>query len=199
MNDKELQQAFIQFLAQKSGAKTQQELEKYIQNLGEDGLKQAYTEFTQLMQQQAQKAKHGAKLQYFRQLKNQCAEDEELYYFKKGGSIGCGCKKKKMEAGGPAPKKKMTSKVVEDFKNRKNTSNTKWNDIKEKELKRLSEKTNLTPQEKQRVIKLRNQFKNSSNTKDYELEEGKCGMKVKKDCGGSSLKFKKGKKIKVSC
>jgi hypothetical protein len=49
MNDKELQQAFLQFLAKKSGAKNQQELEKYVQSLGEDGLKQAYDEFTKVM------------------------------------------------------------------------------------------------------------------------------------------------------
>ena len=42
MNEQELQQAFIQFLAQKTGAKTQQELEKVIQQMGEQGLKQAY-------------------------------------------------------------------------------------------------------------------------------------------------------------
>ena len=49
MNEQELQQAFIQFLAQKTGAKTQQELEQVIQQLGEDGLKQAYAEFMQLV------------------------------------------------------------------------------------------------------------------------------------------------------
>ena len=39
MNEQELQQAFIQFLAQKTGAKDQQELESAIQQLGEEGLK----------------------------------------------------------------------------------------------------------------------------------------------------------------
>lgn len=42
MNEQELQQAFLQFLAQQAGAKTQQELEQVIQQLGEDGLKKAY-------------------------------------------------------------------------------------------------------------------------------------------------------------
>ena len=197
MNDKELQQAFLQFLAQKSGAKTQKELEQYVQSLGEEGLKQAYQEFTQIMQQQAQKAAHGAKLQYFKRLKNQCNEDEELVYYKKGGMVECGCQKK--ETGGTFDNKpkKSSSKAVNDFKNRP-TNNIKWNDKLEKELKYLSNKGKLTPQEQQRLKQLRNQFKNSSNTKDYELEEGKKGMKIEKDCGGAVTKFKAkcGTKIK---
>jgi hypothetical protein len=34
------------------------------------------------------------KLNYVKNLKNQCADDEELVYFKKGGALGCGCRKK---------------------------------------------------------------------------------------------------------
>lgn len=59
---------------------------------------QAAKAFQQALQQKTQAMKHGAKLQYLKSLKNQCAEDEELYYYKKGGSVGCGCKKK--EKGG---------------------------------------------------------------------------------------------------
>jgi hypothetical protein len=91
-------------LAQKSGAKDQKSLEKYIQSLGEEGLKQAYKEFTEYMQSQTQKAEHGAKLQYVKKLKRICQDDEELVYFKKGGSIDCGCVKK--QTGGELPEKK---------------------------------------------------------------------------------------------
>ena len=118
MNDKELQQAFLQFLAKKSGAKSQQELEKYVQSLGEDGLKQAYDEFTKVMQSQAQKAAHGAKLQYFRDLKHKCGEGEELVFYKKGGSVECGCKGKVMEKGGEV-KKASTGTAIDDFKKKK--------------------------------------------------------------------------------
>lgn len=118
MNDKELQQAFLQFLAKKSGAKNQQELEKYVQSLGEDGLKQAYDEFTKVM---TQKAAHGAKLQYFRNLKHKCGENEELVFYKKGGSVECGCKGKKMEKGG-----QTSTNPVDKFKEiRKAQSGTK--------------------------------------------------------------------------
>lgn len=116
MNDKQLQEAFIQFLAQKSGAKNEKELEAYVKQLGEDGLKQAYAEFTQLMQKQTQKAKQGAKLNYIKQLKHQCPEGYEVTYFKKGGMVECGCGKK-MENGGKSPKKDMTA--VEKFRARK--------------------------------------------------------------------------------
>lgn len=119
MNDKELQQAFLQFLAKKSGAKNQQELEKYVQSLGEDGLKQAYDEFTKVMQSQAQKAAHGAKLQYFRNLKHKCGENEELVFYKKGGSVECGCKGKVMEKGGEVKKASTGTAIVDDFKKKK--------------------------------------------------------------------------------
>lgn len=99
MNEQELQQAFIQFLAQKTGAKNQQELEAAIQQLGEEGLKQAYAEFMQMMQQQqVQAAKFGAKLNYIKQLRGQCPEGYELQYYKDGGQLCKKCVKKQLEA-----------------------------------------------------------------------------------------------------
>ena len=59
-------------------------------------------------------ALHGAKLQYFRTLKHQCADDEELYYYKKGGSVDCGCKKK--EDGGEVRKAGLGCSAVDKFK-----------------------------------------------------------------------------------
>ena len=94
MNEQELQQAFIQFLAQKTGAKTQQELEAAIQQLGEEGLKQAYAEFMQLIQQQqVQAAKFGAKINYIKKLRGQCPDGYELQYYKSGGLLRKECKK----------------------------------------------------------------------------------------------------------
>ena len=108
MNEQELQQAFIQFLAQKTGAKTQQELEAAIQQLGEEGLKQAYAEFMQLIQQQqVQAAKFGAKINYIKKLRGQCPDGYELQYYKSGGLLRKECKKcmKKqvMQDGGDLP------------------------------------------------------------------------------------------------
>ncbi len=72
-----------------------------------------FAQLVQLGQQaQAQKAEKGAKINYLKSLKGQCPEGEELVYFKKGGMIGCGCKKK--EKGGEMPKKKLNA--IEEFK-----------------------------------------------------------------------------------
>lgn len=113
MDKKQLQEAFIQYLAKLSGAQTQQELEAYIQNLGEDGLKQVYAQFMQEVQGQVQSAKNGAKLNYLRELKGQCPDGYELQYFKKGGQLCTQCvqKQQKMEQGGEMP-----SDPVEAFK-----------------------------------------------------------------------------------
>ena len=56
----------------------------------------------QAMQGQKVAARHGIKLNYVKSLKNKCAEDEEVVYYKKGGSVKCGCKKK--EEGGEVKK-----------------------------------------------------------------------------------------------
>lgn len=105
MNDQQLQQAFIQFLAQKTGAKTQQELEAVIQQLGEEGLKQAYAEFMQMMQQQqVQAAKFGAKLNYIKKLRGNCPDGYEMMYYKSGGRLCKKCMQKQaMQDGGELP------------------------------------------------------------------------------------------------
>ena len=103
MNEQELQQAFIQFLAQKTGAKTQQELEAAIQQLGEEGLKQAYAEFMQLIQQQQVRAANfGAKINYIKKLRGQCPDVYELQYYKTGGQLCKKCMKKPIIQGGGA-------------------------------------------------------------------------------------------------
>ena len=67
----------------------------------------------QAMQGQKVAARHGIKLNYIKSLKNKCAEDEEVVYYKKGGSVKCGCKKK--EEGGEVTKAKCGS-TVDKFK-----------------------------------------------------------------------------------
>ena len=91
---------------------------EYVKGLGEDGLKEAYKRFQAHKKKQTQKAAHGAKLNYFKSLKNQCAEDEEVVYYRKGGSVECGCKKKE---GGEVPTAK-TGSAVDKFKAKKLSS-----------------------------------------------------------------------------
>lgn len=104
MNEQELQQAFIQYLAQKTGAKTQQELEAVIQQMGQEGLQKEYQEFIQLIQQQQiQRAEKGAKLNYIKQLRGECPEGYEMQYYRVGGKVCKKCRKKKCEEGGNVP------------------------------------------------------------------------------------------------
>lgn len=88
MNEQQLQQAFLQYLMQKTGVQNEWQLEQVVQQLGEDGLKQAYAQFMQEMQQQQiQAAKFGAKLNYIKKLNGQCPEGMEMYYYKQGGRL----------------------------------------------------------------------------------------------------------------
>lgn len=196
--DKQKAERFAQYLVSKYGEDGAKKKIQKIQKTGkvdQEDLK-GFAESEQKSKGKTSKDLHGAKLNYIKTLKHQCADDEELVYYKKGGKVDCGCKKK--ENGGEI--KKAQSGTVANFKEdqkKKQQQNQqqqkpKWTDTKDSELKKLSEKKTLTPQEKQRLQQLRNEFKNSSNTKDYEVEEGKKGMKVEKDCGGSSVvkKFK---------
>jgi hypothetical protein len=78
-------------------------------------LEQALGQFMQEMQaQQTQAAKHGAKLQFIKNLKHQCGQDEHLEYFAKGGVVGCNCVKNK-KGGTMEPKKN----ALQQFKDKK--------------------------------------------------------------------------------
>ena len=186
---------------------------KTYQDNKEDIQKAAQT-FTQELQTKIQAKRHGSKLNYVKSLKNQCADDEELYYYKKGGSVGCGCKKKeqggelkekkestvskfkkacggfkvKFMAGGQSPKKKNLDQASKD--------SIEINDNQNMGL--MSERPGkLIPNPKYDKGKTddRAQLWVPDRTKTpYKKEE-----KVKKDCGGSKMKLKKGDKVCPKC
>lgn len=114
----EKQKAFVAYLIEISGAKSESELNDYIQNLGEDGLQEQYKQFEQLMTQgteQVSAAAKGAKLNYIKSLRGQCPDGFETNYFKKGGVICSKCIKK-AQAQQATPKAEKGTKVVNDFK-----------------------------------------------------------------------------------
>lgn len=85
-----------------------------IQAAAEQGDKQAaqimqfIQQVMQQMQQQAQKARHGAKLQYLASLRGECPEGTHMEYFKAGGQICKKCMQNKVQedkCGGKAKKK----------------------------------------------------------------------------------------------
>lgn len=96
-NQEELQKAFMAYLIQDAQAQgiqlqSEQDLQAYAEQLGEDGLKAKYQEFIQKMQGGVM-ARLGAKLEYYKKLKGVCPEGEELVYFKQGGRICKACQK----------------------------------------------------------------------------------------------------------
>lgn len=103
MEDQEMQAQFIQWLAQKTGVKTEDELKQVIMKLQSDKgqMQQVMQEFQAEMsggQGQPTMQRAGGKLAYLR-----C-----LSQFKKGGNIDCGCGGTKMQNGGDL--KAMASK-----------------------------------------------------------------------------------------
>lgn len=101
MNEQELQQAFIQWLAQKLGVQDESQLKQAVQEMGQEGIQKAYQQFMQEMQQQqAQKAKFGAKINYIKELRGQCPDGYELQYYKSGGQLCKKCIKKQVMQNG---------------------------------------------------------------------------------------------------
>jgi|ERR1041385_2442689 hypothetical protein len=101
------QQQFISWLAEKLGAKDENDLKSKIQSMGQEGIKQAYNAFLQEQQQQVPAQALGGKLEYLR-----C-----LQAFKSGGAMKmkeCGCGGK-MEKGG----KMSMDEMDEDMNNMK--------------------------------------------------------------------------------
>lgn len=182
MNEQQLQQAFIQFLAQKTGAKTQQELEKAIQQLGEQGLKQAYQEFLQVIQQQqVQSAKFGAKLEYIKQLRGKCPEGYEVEYYKAGGIM---CKKCVQKV-----KQEETSNPVDEFKcGRKMKKKEQGGDVTLNKCGGKSKKT----KKKEDGGEINSTRSLSAFNK---MTLAKCGTKLKEACKGMTLS-KCGSKLK---
>lgn len=143
-NQQELQKAFVAYLiqdAQSQGVQIQseQDLQAYAEQLGEDGIKAKYQEFMQKMQGGVM-ARLGAKLEYYKKLKGVCPEGEELVYFKQGGRICKACQKAqkgtkvtkkanevdKFKAGRAQYKKDM--KPARDEASRDSISINKYND-----------------------------------------------------------------------
>ena len=197
MDTKGLQKEFIAWCksnkhSPKSEDETKQLFHKFMQEKHPEEYKVAMENQKKQQQQQAKKAAHGAKLNYFKSLKNQCAEDEEVVYYKKGGSVTCGCKKK-MEEGGQTPKNK--NNAIDKFKNRKQDQATKdsiaVNNYGAEDIEAARPGTYKKNKEG-KVQWTPDRTKAPYNKKD----------KVKKNCGGSAIKkfksHRQGGKIQFS-
>jgi hypothetical protein len=146
-NQEELQKAFMAYLIEDAAAQgvqiqSEQDLQAYAQQLGEEGLKAKYQEFMQKMQGQGIKAALGAKLNYIRKIKGMCPDGQETYFFKEGGSVKSGCKPCMAKAQkGQELKKK--GNAVDQFKNRHiNPNDTVWADGDKNKARTLTDDRN---------------------------------------------------------
>ena len=146
MDTKGLQKEFINWCKSKnkqpkSEDETKQLFVAFMKEKHPEEYKKAVENQQKQQQAQTQKALHGAKLNYFKSLKHQCAEDEEVVYYKKGGSVTCGCKKK--EQGGEV-KKDCGGSAIAKFKMRKGSTGMELAEKKttKKSLKQSSQQTN---------------------------------------------------------
>lgn len=98
-NKEQIQKAFVQWFT-KLAKSQNKDPQSYAQELGEDGMKQAYQKFVQEMQNQVSKSQYGSKLNYIKQISNSCPDGTTPTFFKKGGRICKACMGKKMEEGG---------------------------------------------------------------------------------------------------
>ena len=189
-NQQELQKAFVAYLiqdAQSQGVQIQseQDLQAYAEQLGEDGIKAKYQEFMQKMQGGVM-ARLGAKLEYYKKLKGVCPEGEELVYFKQGGRICKACQKAqkgtkvtkkanevdKFKAGRAQYKKDMKS--ARDEASRDSISINKYND--QETMANKGQKGNFqggkwVPDRKQYAKK---------DACGSKMKVNKCGSKMKK-------------------
>ena len=199
--DKELKQQVIQLLqAASQGDKKATQMIKQIvakAQKGDSDAMKIYKTIQEVMNeakgaqqqtsQQALAAKHGAKLQYIKQLKHLCNDDEELvYYYKKGGQVGCGCVGKKLEDGGKAQENDAVTKFKRNtFRGNVNKAAKKVVNSTQKAVKEVANKE--TEEERNKRLEWKVSGKNTSTSPEY-AEYDKCGSKIKKHNNGGSLK-----------
>ena len=224
MDTKGLQKEFINWCKSKNKQpKSEDETKQLFVAFMKEKHPEEYKAAMENQQKQAQKALHGAKLNYFRTLKNQCAEDEEVVYYKKGGSVTCGCKKK--EQGGEVKKDRKDS-AVERFKSIKKAglgdvlikiadslSGGGFRKAEEKKRKRTISSVKKGPgTTKQPTIdgtkkmqeENKKKFKNdysSKRVKDSEEDylKGITNEATAEKCGGKVKKKAEGSKINKNC
>lgn len=137
-NQEELQKAFLAYLIQDAAQQgiqlqSEQDLQNYAQQLGEEGIRAKYQEFMQKMQGGTM-AKLGAKLEYIKKLKGICPEGYEMAYYKVGGRICKSCQKKHvMETAQKGKKLNAVQQFKKDMKTKDEASKdsiaiNKWQD-----------------------------------------------------------------------
>ena len=191
-NEQELQKAFMAFLIEDAAAQgvqiqSEQDLQAYAEQLGEEGLKAKYQEFMQRMQGGI-KAQLGAKLSYIRRIKGLCPEDQELVYMKEGGRVCAKCMQK-AQNGTKTPEKPKNA--VQNFKSKRKKKTTplptKYDGAKHEKLAELHAFKKASPAQIDSLNaygKLYRELPDSIKVRDYndqEVQAKACGGKAKKN------------------
>lgn len=147
-----------------------------------------------------QKAAHGTKLQYFKSLKHKCADDEEVYYYKAGGSVGCGCRKIEKGRSGMETPENQRKKTVTTTPSRTTVEAKKVTPNKPIQNTQTPRKKKVTwtkeddkGLEKERINKKEGPYSRKWNSLP-ESEKRKINGEVDK-CGGKLKKHKFGGNI----
>ena len=84
MDSKKLQQEFVEWCkAKNKSPKSKEETTQLFHAFMKEKYPKEYeAAMKQQSQEQVKAAAHGTKLNYFKSLKNQCSEDEEVDYYK---------------------------------------------------------------------------------------------------------------------
>ena len=186
-----------------------------VMNYGKYKYEQSRKEKEAKKKKQATKAAHGAKLDYIKSLKHICPEGQELYYFKKGGNLECGCKGQKMEDGAKVKeakcgsvakfKKMKEGNVVVNGSTKQLMLNAKSKEEAEIKARKERDRKSLEDYEKgtynnsdnppdskamsKEFVKKydRKQKKENGGTVVDKFKSAKCGSKMKKHQQGGSL------------
>ena len=186
MNEEEqIKQAFAEFCKVNNLQPNEESWAKFQQYL------------EQMAQQQTQMAKLGAKLNYIKNIKGECPEGTEKYYFKAGGRICSACRGINTAEEGmeiqPKGNKKAISSTVQNYRNSQAHATTsvysKMDSKRHEELASKRAKGKLTPQEEQEYKRLTSKFRNQSKSvqSKYSTDMDKCGGKMKKHFNGGVI------------
>lgn len=180
-NQEELQKAFMAYLIQDAAAQgiqlqSEQDLEAYAQQLGEEGIKAKYQEFMQKMQGGVM-ARLGAKLEYYKKLKGVCPEGEELVYFRRGGRICKACQKAQKGS-----KVKKATNEVDKFKSGRAQYKKDMKSAKDEAAKDSVSINKYNDQETMANKGHKGNFKKGKWVPDRKkyVKENKCGSKMKR-------------------
>ena len=120
MNEQEMQKAFVQFLIQDAQAQgipmeSEQDMQNYLQQLGEKGIEAKKQEFLKRWKGTPSK-KLGGYLNQLHRMKGNCPDGYETLYMEDGGRVCPKCVKKAEKASGGS---KLPKNEIDKFKERK--------------------------------------------------------------------------------